>query len=279
MIWPDIKVREVLNINVFHSIFEARRSADYAFEGESHNFWECLYVKSGRLCVSGDERVYNMGAGEIIFHKPLEFHKYNVLDECGADLLIFSFSTDSEAAEYFKNSVFNLTPSQRKIVSDMLSYIHEKCPYCETAEENLYLDYFEKIPTFSQMVRTYIYQLFLSLSDLGKIALASTSRDASLFGKAVNYMNLSVCKQPTVDEIAAFCNISTSTLKRIFLKYAGISVHKYFLLTKLKAANALLLEGLNVSETAEKLGFSSQAYFSAAFKREFHINPSKIRAD
>lgn len=279
MSWSDVKVNEVLNISVFHSLFEARRGADYAFEGESHNFWECLYVKSGRICASGDERVYNISAGEIIFHKPLEFHKYSVLDGRCADVLIFSFSTDSEAAEYFKNSVFNLTPAQRKTVSEMLSYIHEKCPYSDTAEENLYLDYFEKLPTFSQTVRTYIYQLFLSLMDIGKIASASTSREASLFGKAVNYMNLSVCEQPTVDDIAAFCNISTSTLKRIFLKYAGISVHKYFLLIKLKAANAYLLEGLNVSETAEKLGFSSQAYFSAAFKREFHISPSKIRTD
>ena len=279
MIWPDIKVQEVLNINIFHSFFEAHRAPDYVFEGESHNFWECLYVKSGRICASGDERVYNLNAGEIIFHKPLEFHKYYVLDERGADLLIFSFSTDSEAAEYFKNSVFNLTPTQRRMVSDMLSYIHEKCPYSEDAEENLYLDHFKKIPTFSQTVRTYIYQLFLSLMDIGKIASASTSRDASLFGKAVNYMNLSVCEQPSVDEIAAFCNISTSTLKRIFLKYAGLSVHKYFLLIKLKAANSLLLEGLNVSETAERLGFSSQAYFSAAFKREFHISPSKITSD
>lgn len=279
MIWPDIKVQEVININVFHSFFEARRAADYAFEGESHNFWECLYIKSGRLCVSGDERVYSLNAGEMIFHKPLEFHKYYVLDGRSADVLIFSFSTESEAAEYFKNSVFNLTPSQRRIVSDMLSYIHEKCPYSEADDKTNYLNYFEKIPTFSQMVTTYVYQLFLSLMSLGKMASASTSRDASLFGKAVNYMNINVCEQPSVYEIAAFCNISTSTLKRIFLKYAGISVHKYFLLIKLKAANAYLLEGLNVSETAERLGFSSQAYFSAAFKREFHISPSKIRAD
>ena len=69
-------------------------------------------------------------------------------------------------------------------------------------------------------------------------------------------------------DIAEFCNVSQSWLKRIFERFAGVGIHKYFLQMKMSKAAELLQEGVSVTETAERLGFSSQAYFSAAFRRE-----------
>ena len=43
---------------------------------------------------------------------------------------------------------------------------------------------------------------------------------------------------------------------------------------KMQAATELLKNGNSVTETAEKLGFSSQAYFSLSYKRETAENPS-----
>ena len=54
-----------------YSLFETHYNGRYVFPGETHNFWECLYVQKGEVCVSADERVYNLTDGEIIFHKPL----------------------------------------------------------------------------------------------------------------------------------------------------------------------------------------------------------------
>lgn len=90
-------------------------------------------------------------------------------------------------------------------------------------------------------------------------------------------MNNHIDKQPAVSEIAKACNISISSLKRIFTQYAGISVHKYFLKLKFKTASELLHSGMNVNEVAEKLGFSSQSYFSVSYKREIGINPSQLK--
>ena len=64
--------------------------------------------------------------------------------------------------------------------------------------------------------------------------------------------------------------------KVLFEKYAGISIHKYFLKLKFKVATKLLKEGLSVSEVSEKLNFSSQSYFSVSYKREMRISPSEI---
>ena len=90
-------------------------------------------------------------------------------------------------------------------------------------------------------------------------------------------MNEEIFSHPTVNQIARHCCLSVSSLKRLFIKYTGINVHKYFLKLKFKMAYQLLQDGMNISEVSEKLNFSSQSYFSASFKREIGINPSKIK--
>ena len=126
------------------------------------------------------------------------------------------------------------------------------------------------------MVTTYVYQLFFSLTDEGCIRYTSKAPDAQIYTKAVSYLNQYVHLSPSIDQIAHYCNNSRSTLIRIFNKYAGISIHKFLLMLKIKAATEHLKNGETVTEVAEKLGFSSQAYFSACYKRETGMNPSAI---
>ncbi len=281
MIWLSKDVEEQIKIEKFFSIFEEHFENGYDFPGETHNFWECVYVQEGSLCVSGDERIYNLVKGEIIFHKPLELHKFYISNKAGATLLIFSFSMEGRCSDYLKNKVFRLSEDQEQIMDSLLRYVRRKWQELACAENVLpydrYLMPFQTIPTYSQMLTTYLYQLILSLIDDGSLSKVSTAWDALVFGNAVNCMNSQIGSQPSVKEIAAFCSVSEASLKRIFNKYAGISVHKYFLKLKVKTATELLGNGLSVTETAERLGFDSQAYFSAVFKRETGVSPSALK--
>lgn len=280
MIWPASDVTKQITIDKFYSFFEVHRDSGFSFPGETHNFWECVYVQSGSICASGDERVYSLTTGEIIFHKPMELHKYLVDSPSGADLLIFSFSLEGQLADALKNKVFYLSDEQQTLIHSMLNYVRAKSMEFPSTEQTLmehrYLLAFDRIPNYSQLLTTYVYQLILSLIGDGSVAKVSTAPDALMFRKAVSYLNNQIAEQPSVSEIATFCNTSEATLKRIFDKYAGIGIHKYFLKLKMNLATEFLKNGLCVSETAEKLGFSSQAYFSAAYKRETGMNPSEI---
>lgn len=304
-IWIGRPVENQISIKEFFSFFEGEYLPGYHFRGESHNFWECVCILKGSLCVSGDERVYNMMEGEIIFHKPLEFHKFYVTSGEKTKLLIFSFTPEGILEDYLKNKVFRLSAMQQEILQALLSYVRSRKTKAEpktmesktaqseakksettgskTAEPEVsepvmtgYLSSFTEIPTYSQMVASYVCQLILSLAEEGTIAQTSAAQDALLFRQAVNYMNSMVCAQPSVAEIAGFVSTSEAGLKRIFQKYAGISVHKYFLQLKVKAALRFLEDGCSVTETAYRLGFDSQPYFSAFFKRETGRNPSQI---
>ena len=60
MPWIAYPVREQIRITDMYSLFETHYEKGFAFPGEAHNFWECLYVRNGEACVSGNERVYNL---------------------------------------------------------------------------------------------------------------------------------------------------------------------------------------------------------------------------
>lgn len=280
MVWFSSDVKEMIHIDKFFTFFKVHYHNGFNFSGESHYFWECVYVLDGNIWVSGDERVYNLTEGTIIFHKPLELHKFNINNDNGATLLIFSFSLEGKISSDLQNKVFHLSENQKNIISSMLDYINSKLKDYNLMESTpLHQNYllpFESIPTYSQMLTTYIYQLILSFTEDGSISKVSTTADALIFNKAVNYLNSHICSQPSIPEIAVFCNVSASSLKRIFYKYSGIGVHKYFLKLKIKMASNLLKNGYNVTEVAHKLEFSSQPYFSAVFKRETGICPSNI---
>ena len=88
--------------------------------------------------------------------------------------------------------------------------------------------------------------------------------------------------QPSLDTlryIAKKLNVSVSYLKKIFTKYAGLGVHKYFLKSKITIACRLLRRGMSVCEVSEKLSFSSHNYFSTVFKRETGRLPSEFRKE
>ena len=277
-IWESFPVREQIRIMDMYSFFRVHYDSDYAFFGETHNFWECLYVINGKVCVSADERIYNLSSGQIVFHKPMELHKFTINNPEGADLLIFSYSAEGALTGWLKDKVFMLSDTQRKLIEDLLHFIQsQQEPFHSDDIVHAALFPFKSIPNYSQIFVTYLYQLFLSLPSDGSVSDASTAPDAVIFRKAINYLNNNMQSQPSVADTAYFCNISLSGLKRTFEKYAGIGVHQYLLKLKIKAAIDLLESGESVTTVAERTGFSNQSYFSKAFKRETGKSPSEFK--
>lgn len=278
MVWLAYSVREQIRITDMYSLFEVHYDEGYAFPGEAHDFWECVYIMEGTACVSGNERVYNLSQGSIIFHKPLEFHKFIVDSAGGADLLIFSFAAEGPLTSYLGEKVFALSLPQQELVASMLSFIRSAAGEPADREgAQSYLKPFHTLPNYSQMLTGYLQQLMLSLAEAGAVTSVSDAPDAVIFRRAISYLNRNLHAQPSVPEIARCCSVSEAGLKRIFDRYAGIGIHKYLLKLKVKAAAELLQNGESVSAVAERLGFNTPAYFSRAFKRETGFPPSSLK--
>jgi AraC-like DNA-binding protein len=65
----------------------------------------------------------------------------------------------------------------------------------------------------------------------------------------------------------------------LFHEYTGLSPHQYFLQLKINRAKLLLAEPrASVKETALRLGFESEFYFSRLFKKKTGLSPSAWKA-
>lgn len=281
-IWQPFRDGELIRIESMYSLFQYHYHKGYCFNGAHDLFWECVYVLEGTIHASGDERIYDLTPGRIIFHKPMELHKFSVTSDGGARLMIFTFTLTGQAASNLKNRVFTLDAEQQQLLSGILDYAASKSAQISIPPE---LSYSQRwlapaahSPFYLQRIACDLHRLFLSLADSGSITESLSTPETELYRKAVRYMLSHLNCQLSVSDISRYCSVSDSSLKRVFAKYAGMSVHRYFLILRLNAAAEMLQTGKTITEVADTLNFSSQSYFSVSFRREMGISPSEYKS-
>ena len=92
----EITIPAIITIHYFEYM------KDFAFKGESHDFWEFLYVDKGNILVRAGDRELQMGAGDIVFHEPNEFHAFRAVGKSAINLVAVSFVTDSPGVDFFR---------------------------------------------------------------------------------------------------------------------------------------------------------------------------------
>lgn len=81
----------------------------------------------------------------------------------------------------------------------------------------------------------------------------------------------------SLEDLAALAGVSVYHLCRTFRARTGLTVHRYRNRLRLRAALARLAGPVDLTELALDLGFSSHSHFTAAFRAEFGIPPSRVR--
>ena len=103
------------------------------------------------------------------------------------------------------------------------------------------------------------------------------SSGALRYAEIVSVLREHLNEQLDAGQIALLCRMSLSNLKKIFTKYAGMGVARYFTEMKMRRAAELLRTGKRVGEVANELGYSDQNYFSTVFRRIMGIPPGQYR--
>lgn len=267
--YPEFKC----GVKCFITAFKEKFENSYYFTGEMHNFWELVYVTEGSLFVSEDSRVYELTAGDIIFHKPMEFHKIWVEKDQTARAIILSFESDDENVMELSHGVYRLDAERKNAFEEVYQMLDE------SFNLNFYVRRKEKADTVAEKLTFMHFEMFL----LSLLSSQNTKRGIQYNVSAMNYkmiidtMNENLSKNLSIEELASLCNLSVSNLKKIFAKYAGGGVMKHFNRLKVKRAMRLLRIGLSIAEISYQLGFSSQNYFAVVFRRETGMLPSEFR--
>ena len=100
----------------------------------------------------------------------------------------------------------------------------------------------------------------------------------SLVWQIKHYIESKLQEAPSLAETAAAFGMNESAFRKFFTKNFGTTYAKYIASEKLEMArNMLESTDLTVTETARRLGFCDQSYFSACFRKRYGCYPSEYR--
>ncbi len=266
-------IQRILRVKSLISSLSSKREQDFYFSGEMHDFWEIVYVVSGSVMCTADEKVFSLSAGQLAFHKPMEFHRIWSDDGSHPHICNISFEAEGEGMQFFEGKVFSLGPDMAKQLEALVKQL------AEVISAANFLDYDQKQFSYISNKAGVEFEVFL-FALYGQEQQDSVIKDRTeeQYEYIVSVLNSHCNESLTVNDIAELCNFSPSNLKRIFHMYSDIGIMRYFTSIKIRRAMQLLLEGETIVKISDDLGFSSPSYFHSVFKKETGLTPKEYIA-
>lgn len=263
-------VQRLVQVDALVSILDIPRPKGFYFPGESHDFWEGVFVYEGEVTATADERVYQLGPGQLLLHKPMEFHRIWAEKDCAPRLINLSFRARGPVVKQLENSCFHLNAEQQRAFWEVVGA-------------------FSKVMCLADSRDDYAYQLAVNLTaSLLEVFLIGLSENAEhtqrvhsaneeRYSRIVQIMKENCHRNLSLAELAQLCQMSVSNMKRIFGLYSDMGVAKYFLALKMRRAMELLDKGMSTGRVADELQYSEASYFCTVFKRETGMTPAQYR--
>lgn len=279
----DIVIDSIVTIHYFEYM------KDFIFHGESHDFWEFLYVDKGSVQVQSGLNHHLLNAGDVIFHMPNEFHNIRSVGSSSPNLIAVSFLTSSKSMKALERKHYTLTMEERMLISYLINAAKE-CFFTPMHLPSIEQVQLKENACFGsqQMVLMYL-ELFLlnviryhscSHPNLPMHCSDLSSNDFSGKKKQLEpilqYMQYHVCECLTLPVICEKFSLSRSSLQSLFHNEKGCGVIEYFNRLKIQRAKDIIREGdMNFTEISYYLSYSSLPYFSRCFKKETGMSPAE----
>ena len=231
-----------------------------------HDFYEIIYLFSGKVrhCING--HFYDMSSGDIAFLRPYEQHCfYEQTDE----IELFSISVTVDELDPLLKAYHLL---------DKLSNSNERI--CFTMNPNIR---HMLCSGFKQLDRSSNYQRELNM----RILLGNTIHEyiKSLSDESLEWIDkiMMQMREPSnlKEGIAAFLkisNLSHAQLCRIVKKRIGKTPNQFIKELRLNHAYDLIIStNLSLVEISLFIGYSSFSHFATSFKSRYGLTPSTLR--
>lgn len=285
MEYAATRVREEFCIKKLVTVHYAEYSKDFVFAGEKHDFWEMVYVDKGEIDVISNESTRRLHQGDLIFHKPNEWHQLRCNGIAAPNLAIVSFLCSSPMMQQFENGIYRVDGEQKALISKL---IYEASRAYTTPLDDLTARKLRKRKSMDfgceQLIVVYLTELFIKLARSNGIAAAEKAplsvltqrRESDIIGEISDYLARNIDKKLSFDDVATYANISKTSIKLAFQKKIHMGVMSYFNQLKIERAKAFIREdNYNITQIANLLGYDSIHYFSKQFKRIVHMTPTE----
>ncbi len=279
--YEPLKIERPIRINRLYSLHYFQFAAGYVFSGESHDFWEMVYIDRGEADIGADDEIIRLREGQVFFHRPGEFHTI-LAGATGPNIMVMSFDGALSPLRPLAHRVLTPDVPARTLLRQIIQE-GEACfgPVLDISQPRL-------IPRQGapfaavELIETYLTQLLILLVRAGDktpleagLPLTEDRDGAALTLRLNTLMREHPDGSLTFEALCRHSGLCSTVLKRRFRRANGMGVMEYYRRLRLEEARRLLREGrYNVSQTAEKLGYSSVNAFSRQFRALLGVTPT-----
>ncbi len=278
------QLQALVNISKIVTIHYYEFDRNFSFGGESHDFWEMVYVDKGTVLVKSEREELVLGQGDVIFHKPNEFHAIRAYNS-EPNFFVISFVSHSPAMTFFKKYHTMLDQRLRPFISAIIK--EAEATFTIPKNEPMLTQLVKKenaILGGEQFIKTYLEQLLIlllrdihNISEL-KVFPSKESMEHHLISCIQEYLETNVEKEFKMAAVCAHVGYSKSYLYRLFHEQTGTTIAAYRTELRVKRAKQLIRENrLNFSQISDRLSFDNPQYFSRVFKRVTGMSPSEFK--
>lgn len=277
------KIVNLISISKIVTIHYYEFDKNFSYDGESHNFWEMVYIDSGNVHIKANNKDFYLKQGEVIFHKPNEFHTLSTDNEAAANVFVISFVCSSEAMQFFKNKIMAVPSKLKKYISTITEEYFQT--FNSMSTQDIKLELKDNPPIGGQqMIKTYLEQFLIMLirsendnRDL-RVFPSKESMENHLVSQIIQIIEENTYNKISVDNICKKLNYSRTYLAKIFKATSGYTILDYILRNKIREAKKLIREErYNFTQISDLLSFDNPHYFSTVFKKITNMSPTNYK--
>ena len=276
------------DIKTIITIFYMEFSKDFYYDGESHDFWEMVYIDRGEVICTANTKKFILKGGELTFHKPNEFHNLSSNKSIAPNVSIITFECSSSAMKWFEGKIFKLTAEEKSFLSMLFKeglsayqLLDKKNPLLQRLirKEN---SPFGSSQMTKNLLEVFLIKLFRHEDNLDKsqryqFQFQGTDVPYEL-KEILDYLDKNIYGRINVDQIASTVKKSASSVKNIFNRYISGGIINYYNHLKMEEAKKLIRERkYNFSQISEMLSFDTPQYFSIKFKKHTGMSPMEYK--
>lgn len=288
MAYQSVFLKDSISIKKIVSIHYFQYMSDFSFPGESHDFWELVCVDRGEIDVIAGDRRFTLKKGNILFHKPNEFHNVLTNGQISPSLVVIGFECQSECMNSFENQTMNIQDTEKGLLAQIIIEAQNTFsgrldnPYQEQ------LNFLSPSPAFGseQLISHYLEQVMIHLYrrhfsyslpvNTSRILPANARQSNDTFNRIVRYMEEHISEPLTIDRICKDNLVGRSQLQKAFRGAQTKGVIQFFSMMRIDTAKEMIRDNqMNFTQISDRLGYTSIHYFSRQFKKITSMTPSE----
>ena len=287
MAYKSVVLEDSVTINRIISVHYFQYMSDFSFPGESHDFWELVCVDRGEIDALAGDRRLTLKKGNILFHKPNEFHNVLTNGKVSPSLVVIGFECHSPAIKSFEDQLMSVQDTEKELMAQIIVEARNTFsgrlddPYQEELifnSEPLTFGSAQLISHYLEQLMIHLYRRYFSYSLPVRSSrfLAEASSGNDTYNRFVRYMEEHLGARMNIARICRDNLVGRSQLQKLFRDTKGCGVIEFFSMMKIDTAKQMIRDNqLNFTQIADRLGYNSIHYFSRQFKQITTMTPSE----